>query len=172
MRVGRAYLSADRRNLGEYIPGAGPWRRRWHALRHLRGRWRFPNDAAPDLPRYLSTGRSRHGSQPDSYLLGLWRDRPLATRQCRLQDGVVLLTGGLSVLHSGSGCSRNCATSDIDRIKLSYVIFLGIIGFLMRESLRALQRSRSPGGARRKLHQHIGCTAFRSRCVSASRSSI
>ena len=40
-------------------------------------------------------------------------------------------------------------------IKLSYVIFLGIIGFLMLvESLRALQRSRSPGGARRKLHQH------------------
>ena len=40
-------------------------------------------------------------------------------------------------------------------IKVTYVIFLGIIGFLMLvESLRALQRSRTPDGARRKLHQH------------------
>jgi uncharacterized membrane protein YfcA len=42
-------------------------------------------------------------------------------------------------------------------IKLSYVIFLGIIGGLMMiESARAMMRSRSAagGGARRKLHQH------------------
>jgi len=41
-------------------------------------------------------------------------------------------------------------------IKLSYVVFLGIIGTLMMsESVRAILRSRKPGGAaRRKLHQH------------------
>ena len=40
-------------------------------------------------------------------------------------------------------------------IKLSYVVFLGIIGALMlAESLRTIMRSRKPGGARGKLHQH------------------
>ncbi len=40
-------------------------------------------------------------------------------------------------------------------IKLSYVVFLGIIGALMlAESLRTIMRSRRPGVARGKLHQH------------------
>ena len=40
-------------------------------------------------------------------------------------------------------------------IKLSYVVFLGIIGALMlAESLRTIMRSRKPGGTRGKLHQH------------------
>ncbi|HAE09267.1 MAG TPA: permease, partial [Alphaproteobacteria bacterium] len=40
-------------------------------------------------------------------------------------------------------------------IKLSYVVFLGIIGFLMLlESVRAIMRTRQPGARRRKLHQH------------------
>ena len=40
-------------------------------------------------------------------------------------------------------------------IKLSYVVFLGIIGSLMLfESLRTMVRSRKPGAVRGKLHQH------------------
>ena len=40
-------------------------------------------------------------------------------------------------------------------IKLSYVVFLGIIGALMlAESLRTIMRSRKPGETRGKLHQH------------------
>ena len=71
--------------------------------------------------------------------------------------GLVLLAGGL--IGSTFGVWLFKELRDLGQIdlviKLSYVIFLGIIGFLMLvESLRALQRSRSPGGARRKLHQH------------------
>ena len=40
-------------------------------------------------------------------------------------------------------------------IKLSYVVFLGIIGALMlAESLRTIMRWRKPGGMRGKLRQH------------------
>ena len=40
-------------------------------------------------------------------------------------------------------------------IKLSYVVFLGIIGALMLvESLRTMRRRKSAAGQRRKLHQH------------------
>ena len=40
-------------------------------------------------------------------------------------------------------------------IRLSYVVFLAIIGGLMLvESLRAISRQRKPGGKRQKLHQH------------------
>jgi len=40
-------------------------------------------------------------------------------------------------------------------IRLSYVVFLAIIGGLMLvESLRAISRQRKPDGKRRKLHQH------------------
>ena len=71
--------------------------------------------------------------------------------------GSVLLAGGL--IGSTFGVWLFKALRDLGQIdlviKLSYVIFLGIIGFLMLvESLRALQRARSPGGSRRKLHQH------------------
>ena len=71
--------------------------------------------------------------------------------------GSVLLAGG--VIGSTFGVWLFKELRDLGQIdlviKLSYVIFLGIIGFLMLvESLRALQRSRSLGGARRKLNQH------------------
>ena len=40
-------------------------------------------------------------------------------------------------------------------IKMSYVVFLGIIGTLMlTESMRTIIRSKKSGGIRRKLHQH------------------
>ena len=66
--------------------------------------------------------------------------------------GSVLLAGGL--IGSTFGVWLFKELRDLGQIdlviKLSYVIFLGIIGFLMLvESLRALQRSRSPGLARR-----------------------
>ena len=71
--------------------------------------------------------------------------------------GAVLMVGGL--IGSTFGVWLFKELRDIGQIdlvvRLSYVIFLGIIGFLMLiESARALQRSRRTGGARRKLHQH------------------
>ena len=71
--------------------------------------------------------------------------------------GLVLLIGGL--IGSTLGVWLFSELRDLGQIdlviQLSYVVFLGIIGFLMLiESLRALQRSRRAGSARRKLHQH------------------
>ena len=71
--------------------------------------------------------------------------------------GMVLLIGGL--IGSTLGVWLFKELRDLGQIDLvihlSYVVFLGIIGFLMLiESLRALQRSRRAGGTRRKLHQH------------------
>lgn len=71
--------------------------------------------------------------------------------------GIVLLVGG--ILGSTVGVwlfsfLRGLGQIDLV-IQISYVVFLGIIGFLMLvESLRAIQRNRKPGGPRRKLHQH------------------
>ena len=71
--------------------------------------------------------------------------------------GAVLLIGGLIGSTFGVWLFRELrSTGQIDLvIRLSYVVFLSTVGGLMLfESLRALRRSRSPGGARRKLHQH------------------
>ena len=71
--------------------------------------------------------------------------------------GGVLLIGGIIGSTFGVWLFRELRdVGQIDLvIRLSYVVFLGTIGFLMLvESLRALQRSRRPDGARRKLHQH------------------
>jgi uncharacterized membrane protein YfcA len=71
--------------------------------------------------------------------------------------GVVLLIGGLVGSTLGVwifGLLRGLGQIDLV-IRLSYVVFLGIIGALMLvESLRAISRQRKPGGKRRKLHQH------------------
>jgi len=70
--------------------------------------------------------------------------------------GGVLLVGGLIGSTFGVWLFKLLReTGQIDLvILLSYVIFLGIIGFLMLiESIRAMQQSRSPS-RRRKLHQH------------------
>ena len=71
--------------------------------------------------------------------------------------GVVLLIGGFIGSTLGVwvfGLLRSLGQIDLV-IRLSYVIFLGIIGALMLvESLRAISRQRKPGGKRRKLHQH------------------
>ena len=71
--------------------------------------------------------------------------------------GLVLLLGGL--LGSSFGVLLFSLLRQVGQIdvviKLSYVIFLGIIGVLMFiESLNALLRRRNPAAARRKLHQH------------------
>ena len=71
--------------------------------------------------------------------------------------GVILLAGG--VLGSSFGVMLFKYLRDMGQIdlviKLSYVVFLGIIGGLMLlESVRAILRSRRPGAPRRKLHQH------------------
>lgn len=71
--------------------------------------------------------------------------------------GVVLLIGGFIGSTLGVwvfGLLRGLGQIDLV-IRLSYVVFLGIIGALMLvESLRAISRQRKPGGKRRKLHQH------------------
>ena len=71
--------------------------------------------------------------------------------------GFVLLVGGL--LGSTIGLWLFKLLRDIGQIdlviKLSFVIFLGIIGALMAiESIRAIRRNRTSVGQRRKLHQH------------------
>ena len=71
--------------------------------------------------------------------------------------GGVLLAGG--VVGSSLGVLLFSILRDIGQIdlviKLSYVIFLGLIGGLMLlESIRAILRTRQPGARRGKLHQH------------------
>ena len=71
--------------------------------------------------------------------------------------GSILLAGG--VVGSSFGVLLFKYLRDMGQIdlviKLSYVVFLGIIGGLMLlESVRAILRSRRPGAPRRKLHQH------------------
>ena len=71
--------------------------------------------------------------------------------------GFVLLLGGIA--GSSFGVWLFSVLRDIGQvdfvIRLSYVIFLGIIGSLMFvESLRAMRRRRSAGAAQRKLHKH------------------
>ena len=71
--------------------------------------------------------------------------------------GTVLLAGG--VFGSSLGVLLFALLREIGQIdlviKLSYVIFLGIVGLLMgMESIRAILRARQPGARRGKLHQH------------------
>ncbi|MBL6596784.1 MAG: sulfite exporter TauE/SafE family protein [Candidatus Puniceispirillum sp.] len=71
--------------------------------------------------------------------------------------GGILLIGG--VIGSSLGVMLFTFLREVGQIdlviKLSYVVFLGIIGFLMLlESVRAIMRTRQPGARRRKLHQH------------------
>ncbi len=71
--------------------------------------------------------------------------------------GAILLSGGL--VGSSLGVLLFSILRDIGQIdlviKLSYVVFLGIIGLLMMmESVRAIMRTRQPGARRGKLHQH------------------
>ncbi len=74
-----------------------------------------------------------------------------------LKMGIVLLIGGLVGSTFGVFLFKELRTlGQIDLvIKICYVVFLGIIGFLMLvESIRAIKRSQSATVPRRKLHQH------------------
>ena len=71
--------------------------------------------------------------------------------------GSILLAGGL--VGSSVGVLLFSILRDIGQIdlviRLSYVVFLGIIGVLMlMEAARAILRTRQPGAKRGKLHQH------------------
>lgn len=71
--------------------------------------------------------------------------------------GTVLLIGG--VFGSSLGVLLFALLREIGQIdlviRLSYVLFLGIVGILMgMESIRAILRARQPGARRGKLHQH------------------
>jgi len=74
-----------------------------------------------------------------------------------IKMGIVLLIGGIIGSTLGVwvfGLLQGLGQIDLV-IRLSYVVFLGIIGGLMLvESLKAISRQRKPGGKRRKLHQH------------------
>lgn len=71
--------------------------------------------------------------------------------------GLILTVGGF--IGSGFGVwlfkyLRTLGQIDLV-IKLSYVIFLGLVGALMLiESIQALRKSKKPGGGRGKLHKH------------------
>ena len=71
--------------------------------------------------------------------------------------GLVLLLGGLAGSTAGVmlfSLLREIGQIDLV-IRLSFVLFLGIIGSLMLyESLRSMRRRKAAGGQRRKLHQH------------------
>jgi uncharacterized membrane protein YfcA len=80
----------------------------------------------------------------------------LRRRTVDLRMGTVLLTGGLFGAALGVLVFNYLkAQGQVDLlVKLCYVVFLGIIGALMFvESLRALRRSRKPGGAPTKRRQ-------------------
>jgi uncharacterized membrane protein YfcA len=71
--------------------------------------------------------------------------------------GIVLLIGGLT--GSTIGVALFALLRDLGQIdvviRISFILFLGIIGSLMLvESIRAIMRSRQPGARRGKLHQH------------------
>ncbi|SIS98109.1 hypothetical protein SAMN05421759_108133 [Roseivivax lentus] len=82
----------------------------------------------------------------------------LKRRTVDLRMGVVLLAGGL--VGSGFGVwvfniLKEQGQVDL-LVRLAYVIFLGVIGGLMFiESVRALRRSKSGGGTRKKRHSHV-----------------
>ena len=78
-------------------------------------------------------------------------------RNVDFKMGGILMLGG--VIGSSLGVMLFAFLRDIGQIdlviKLSYVVFLGIIGFLMlMESIRTILRTRRPGNHRTKLHQH------------------
>jgi len=74
-----------------------------------------------------------------------------------IKMGLVLLAGGL--VGSTLGVALFALLRQLGQIdvviKISFVVFLGIIGGLMLvESIRAMLRARLPGARRGKLHQH------------------
>ena len=105
-------------------------------------------------PVAVGTGANQIIASSVSGVLAHWR-----RGNVDLMMGLMLLAGGVVGSTLGVFVFKFLQTlGQIDLvIKLSYVIFLGIIGgLMMAESLRSLLRSRKKSGSRmhRKLHQH------------------
>ena len=100
----------------------------------------------------VSTEANQIVASSVSGVLAHWRKRNVDFTM-----GFILLVGGL--FGSTFGVWLFAFLKTIGQIelviRLSYVIFLGLIGFLMAwESTKAILKSRTPGATRGKLHQH------------------
>ena len=100
----------------------------------------------------VSTEANQIVASSVSGVLAHWRKRNVDFTM-----GFILLVGGL--FGSTFGVWLFAFLKTIGQIelviRLSYVIFLGLIGFLMAwESTKAILKSRTPGASRGKLHQH------------------
>ena len=100
----------------------------------------------------VSTEANQIVASSVSGVLAHWRKRNVDFTM-----GFILLVGGL--IGSTFGVWLFAFLKTIGQIelviRLSYVIFLGLIGFLMAwESTKAILKSRTPGASRGKLHQH------------------
>ena len=89
--------------------------------------------------------------------------------------GMVLLAGGL--VGSTLGVALFALLRQLGQIdvviKLSFIVFLGIIGSLMLiESVRAMLRTRLPGARRGNSISTTGCMVFPSKCGSENQNSI
>ncbi|MBP5857186.1 sulfite exporter TauE/SafE family protein [Marivibrio halodurans] len=104
-------------------------------------------------PVAVATGANQIVASSVSGVMAHWRRGNVDVKM-----GLMLLVGGFFGSTGGVFVFKWLQTlGQIDLvIRLSYVIFLGIIGALMMvESLRALLRARRPGaGGRGKLHEH------------------
>jgi uncharacterized protein len=103
-------------------------------------------------PVAVATGANQIVASSVSGVLAHWR-----RGNVDLKMGMVLLAGGF--VGSSGGVALFSLLSNLGQIdltiRLSYVVFLGIIGGLMLwESVRALFRARTPGSTRSKLHKH------------------
>ena len=100
----------------------------------------------------VSTEANQIVASSVSGVLAHWRKRNVDFTM-----GFILLVGGL--IGSSFGVWLFAFLKTIGQIelviRLSYVVFLGLIGFLMAwESTKAILKSRTPGASRGKLHQH------------------
>ena len=100
----------------------------------------------------VSTEANQIVASSVSGVLAHWRKRNVDFTM-----GFILLVGGL--IGSTFGVWLFAFLKTIGQIelviRLSYVVFLGLIGFLMAwESTKAILKSRTPGASRGKLHQH------------------
>ena len=100
----------------------------------------------------VSTEANQIVASSVSGVLAHWRKRNVDFTM-----GFILLIGGL--IGSSFGVWLFAFLKTIGQIelviRLAYVVFLGLVGFLMAwESSKAILKSRTPGASRGKLHQH------------------
>jgi hypothetical protein len=104
-------------------------------------------------PVAVASGANQTLGASVSGLIAQWRRGNVDAKM-----GVVLLLGGLAGSAAGVqlfAFLRRVGQVDL-AVALFYVVILGTVGTLMvMESVRAILRRRRPGGARRRLHQHL-----------------